>query len=764
MILKTIRTIKTVLLVAVLLSIQVVWAASFEIDDIVIEGLERISPGTVFTHLPVKVGDIYTDADSSLTIRELFKTELFSDVSLRRDGNILVVVVRERPGISSISISGNKDIAEEQLLAGLTDIGIATGRVLNRSVLERLENELLQQYFARGKYSVEISTLTNEVPRNLVDIEILIAEGEAAEIKDINIVGNTIYQDKELQKDFESGKTVWWQFWNRSKQYSKQSLSADLEQLRSTYLNTGYLNFEIDSTQVSITPDKEDIFITININEGDQYILEEVSLAGNFVVPEEELRSLVNLEAGQIFSRGEVVATSQLISNRLGEDGYAFARVNPVPDVNDETKTVSLTFFIDPGKQVYVRRINISGNDISKDEVYRRELRQVEGGFYSQEAINISRARIARLSFVETVDIQTVRITGKDDLVDIDVIVSERLAGQFSIGAGLSGAQGIVLNTSVSQENFLGTGKSVSFQVNTSRVNTVYDLTYVDPYYTIDGVSRGFGFSFISTDAAEADISDFDSEQFSLRANYGIPLTEVDRVNFTGDIRKTDIRITDGTSDEINEFLDENGDKFLNFSFTGSYLHDSRNRRVFGTSGLFQRLRFEFSVPGSDLEFYKIDYENTWLYPISDIFTLAARSELGYGDGYGNTDQLPFFENFRAGGNNSVRGFRDNTLGPQDSDDDAFGGGFVSVGSLELFFPIPAIADQRTLRFGIFADVGNVFADFDEFESSELRGSLGAEINLITGFGGISLSAAAPFNDGEEDELEVIQFDFGTSF
>ena len=583
----TIKKIKLAVYFLILLAITSVSAEPFKIEDIVIEGLERINPGTVFTHLPVKVGDFYNDSDSSLIIRELFKTELFSDVSLRRDGDVLVVVVRERPGIASLSISGNRDIPEDQLLQGLSDIGVATGRVLNRSVLERLENELLQQYFARGKYSVEIQTLTNELPRNRVDIQIRIAEGEAAEIKGINIVGNTVFRDEDLREGFESGRTVWWQFWNRSQQYSKQALSADLETLRSTYLNSGYLNFAIDSTQVDITPDRKDIFITINVNEGDQYIVDEIKMAGTFVVPEEELRTLLQIQPGQIFSRQQVVATSQFISNRLGQEGYAFARVNPVPDIDDENKTVSITLFIDPGKQVYVRRINITGNEFSKDEVYRRELRQIEGGFYSQTSIKASRRRIARLSFVENVDIETVRIPGKDDLVDIDIVVSERLAGSFSIGAGLSGGQGIVLNTAVSQENFLGTGKSVSFQINTSRVNTVYDLSYVDPYHTLDGVSRGFGFSFISTDAEEADISDFDSEQFSLRANYGIPLTEVDRLGAAVDLRKTDIRITDGTSDEVDEFLDENGDDFLNLSLSATYRHDTRNRRVFGTGRVF---------------------------------------------------------------------------------------------------------------------------------------------------------------------------------
>ena len=759
-----IRIIKLLTISVLLLTTPVVSAEPFKIRDILIEGLERIEAGTVFTYMPVKVGDIFADTDSSVIIKELYKTELFSDVTLRREDDVLIVVVRERPGIASLDIIGNRDIADEQLIESLAAIGVAPGRVLNRSVLERLENELLQQYFARGKYSVQIKTITEALSRNRVGVEIQIAEGEAAVIRSVNIVGNTVYKDKELKKGFESGKEKWWKFWGDGDKYSKQKLSADLETLRSKYLDTGYLNFNVDSTQVSIAPDKQDIYVTINVNEGEQYILQEIKLAGTFVVPEEELRLLVNAEVGEIFSRRQVVASTERISNRLGNDGYAFARINPIPEVDEETKTVSLTFFIDPGKRVYVRRINISGNQYSRDEVFRRELRQMEGGWYSQAGVEGSRRRIQRLGFVESVEIETQRIPGEDDIVDLDIVVSERLAGSFSLGAGLSDSQGAVITTSVSQDNFLGTGKQVSFRINTSRVNSVYDLSYADPYHTIDGVSRGFGFSFISTDAEEADISDFNSDQFSLRGNYGIPLTEVDRVGLTGDIRNVEISDTTNSSDEVLQFLEENGDDYLNFTLTAVYTHDSRNRRVFGTSGFFQRARLELAVPYSDLEYYKIDYENLWLFPLTKVFTLAARSALGYGDRYGDTTDLPFFEKFRAGGTGSVRGFRDNTLGPQDSRDDAFGGNFLTTAGVEVYFPVPALADARSLRFGIFADVGNVFADFDEFESSELRGGFGFEVNLITGLGGVTFSFASPFNDVEGDETEVFQFEFGTSF
>ena len=749
---------------ACLLLFGVAQAEPFKVRDIVLQGLERISPGTVFTYLPVKVGDTFSSADSAQVIKELYKTELFNDISLGQDGDVLIVVLQERPGIASLNIIGNKDIPDDQLIESLSDIGIAPGRVLNRSVLGRLENELLQQYFSRGKYSVQIKTEMTELSRNRVDIEIQIAEGDAAEIRGVNIVGNQVYKDKELKKSFESGSKPWWKPLSDNEKYSKQRLQADLEKLRSKYLNSGYLNFNVASTQVSISQDKKDIFITVNVDEGNQYTIKEIKLAGTFVVAKEDLEAQLLIATDQFFSRSEVVASAEGIKNRLSEDGYAFARVNPVPDVNEEDKSVVLTFFIDPGKRVYVRRINITGNDYSRDEVYRREFRQMEGGWFSQTAIEISRRRVQRLAFVESVEFETIRIPGADDMVDIEVVVSERLAGSFTIGAGLSDSQGAVITTSLSQDNFLGSGKSVSFSINTSKVNTVYDLSYNDPYYTIDGVNRGYGFSYISVDAEKADISDFNTDELSFRTNYGIPLTEDDRVGATAEISHTKVTTGTDTSEEIYNFLQDNGSKFTNINVSGNITHDTRNRRIFGTEGFYQRARVELAVPMSGLEYYKVDYKNIFLYPLTDIFTLSTRSQVGYGDSYGDTTDLPFFQKYRAGGSSSVRGYRANSLGPRDSKDRAYGGNLLTTAGVELFFPVPALADSKNFRLGLFSDIGNVYADVDEWEASELRGSYGLELNMITGLGGISLSFAGTYNDEPDDKTESFQFEFGTSF
>ena len=743
-----------------------VHAETFRVQDIQIEGLERIEAGTVFTYLPVKVGDQVDAGQTAQIVRELFKTGLFKDIELRREGDVLVVVVQERPGIASITFDGNKILDDEQLTKVLVDIGIASGHVFNRSVLERLENELLQQYFAFGKYNVQIDTRVSELPRNRVGISILIVEGDVARIKQVQIVGNTSFDEEQLTEHFESGLKSWYQFFGTSDRYAKQKLQGDLEKLRSHYLNHGYLKFNIKSTQVSLSPDKEDIFITINIDEGDRYTLEEIELAGDLVLPEEELRSLIQFTPGETFSRARISLISDAILRRLGDQGYAFPNVNPVPEINDEDKAVKITMFVTPGKRAYVRRINFRGHKITQDQVYRRELRQMEGGWYSQTSVENSRRRLQRLTYVESVEIETNRVPGAEDLVDIDIDIKERLSGSFNIGAGYSDAQGAVFSSSVSQENFLGTGKTVSFSINTSKVNTVYALNYVNPYYTIDGVSRGFGFNYVSTEADEADISDFDTDQFGLSTSYGIPLTENDRINAFAQVDRTEITTGSNTPREIFDFVENNDDEYLNFTLSSNFVHDTRDRRLFPSVGNRQRAGVEVTVPGSDLEFYKVTYSNSFYFPLSKTFILSLGSEFGYGDAYGSSKDLPFFEKFRAGGVRTVRGYESNSLGPKDSLGEPYGGNLLTTFRSELLFPpppLPLIA-PGSARMSLFVDAGNVFADVDDFETGELRGSVGLGVNLITGFGGISAIFATAFNDESGDETESFQFNLGTSF
>ncbi len=739
-------------------------AASFILEDIEIEGLERIQAGTVFTYLPVKVGDEFDEERSADIIRTLFKTGFFKDVALRRRGNVLIVNVSERPAIASLDIQGNKDIDSDALNEALKNVGIAKGRVFNRSVLERLENELLQQYLARGKYNVKIDTSVTDEPRNRVGISINIAEGEVAKIKRVNIVGNRSYEEKDLTKGFESGIPPWYAVWSSKDQYSKQKLSGDLEILRTEYLDMGYLKFNIESSQVSITPDKEDIYITINVDEGDKYVVKDIKLAGTFVVPEQELQELLQINPGDTFSRGKIVQTTDMISKRLGDEGYAFANINAIPEVDDETKEVSLTLFVDPGQRVYVERINVSGNQVTSDEVYRRELRQMEGGWYSQSNVELSRSRLQRLPYVESVEINTERVPGSSDLVNLDVRVTERLAGNFSIGLGFSQSQGPIISGSVSQENFLGSGKSVAFEVNTSKVNTVFRVNYTNPFYTIDGVSRSLGVSYISTDAREADISDFNSDQLNANLSYGIPLTEHDRINAGLAVSGVSIDTNTNTPDEINDFIDDEGDNYLNFSLVSSIEHDTRNRTVFANRGNLQRFNAELSVPGSDLTFYKLDYRNVVYVPLYEEFTLSVGGSFAYGDSYGGTSDLPFYEKYFAGGVRTLRGYENNSLGPRDSEDDPFGGNFRSIGNLELLVPSPFFKDAKNIQLSTFVDYGNVFAKASDFELNELRGAYGVGVQWISPVGALTISLAQAFNDQPGDDTQIFQFNLGSLF
>lgn len=759
------------LLAALLLGAAVAFCAfraqadSFLIQDIEIEGLQRISAGTLFTYLPLQVGEEFDTRRSGEVARALYRTGFFDDIELRRRGDILVIEVRERPSIADIRFDGNEDIETEQLEEVLKQVGIARGRVFNRSVLERLERELRQQYFARGKYNVKIDTTIEELPRNRVDISIDISEGKVARIREVTVVGNEDLEEDDLLDEMDSGTSSWWKFWSSRDEYSKQKLSGDLEKIRSVYLDDGYVKFRIDSTQVSITPDKKDIYITINIEEGDRYRIKDVKLAGDLVLPEAELMEVVTLKAGEIFSRKNVTETTTKLAETLGDQGYAFANVNPIPDIDEEAKEVSLTLFVDPGKRVYVRRVNFHGNYKTRDEVFRREMRQMEGGWYATSKINRSKARIQRLIFVESVDVQTRQVPGTDDQVDLDVTIVERQAGSFTIGAGYSQDQGVLLNLSLKEDNFLGSGRRFGIDFNNSRVNRIYSVSFTNPYATINGVSRGVNLFYRETDTDAANISRFSADRYGGSLSHGIPLTEFDRTRISIGYDNTEIQLGSDAAIELRDFLAENGDKYQQYPFELSFSHDTRDRLIFTSSGNLQRLAVETPAPSlSDLEFYKIDFRSLWFFPLAEKWTFSMDGGVSYGDSYGSTSELPFFEKFYAGGIRSVRGFKANTLGPRDSNNDPFGGDFRVLGSAELFFPVPGLEEVGSFRASTFVDAGQVFDEYDSFEPQDIRVSVGVAAEWVSPIGPLTFSLGWPLNDKDEDEVETFQFSLGGGF
>jgi outer membrane protein insertion porin family len=736
----------------------------FKVLDIRVEGLQRISAGTVFNYLPIKVGQTIDSQDTVNAVKALFKSGFFNDVSLERDGPVLVVFVRERAAISSIDIAGNKDLDSEELLEGLKEIGLAEGRVFDRSLLEKVEQELRRQYFSRGKYAVKIDTTVTPLDRNRVGILINVSEGRAARIKQINLIGNHAFPDEELLDEFSLTTPNFFSAFTKSDQYSKQGLSADLEILRTYYLDRGYLKFNINSTQVSITPDKKDIYITINIAEGNQYKIREVTLNGDLVVPAEELFPLIKINPGDVFSRKQVTESVDKISSLLGNQGYAFANVNTTPEMDDEANEVSLGFFVDPGKRVYVRRINIAGNVGTRDEVLRRETRQMEGGWYSTEQVERSRTRIDRLGFFEDVNVETPTVPGTTDQLDVNYSVTETSSGSVTAGAGFSQTSGVLFNASVQQENFLGTGKRVSFTFDNSEINTVYRFAYTNPYWTVDGVSRGFGLGYRKTDADEANLSDYSTDTRNVDINFGIPINEYDTIRFSVGYQGLDLKENSSSPLQVTDFIDEHGDSFDDAVFTGSWSHDSRNRILFTDTGGLQRISLETTTPGSGLEYYKLTYQQQRFIPLTRELTLGLKGNLGYGDGFGDYEQLPFFENFFAGGVRSVRGFEDNTLGPRDSDGDPIGGSFLTVFNAEIIFPIPFVEEAKGVRLSAFFDIGNVFEDYDSFDAGDLRYSAGLAGLWLSPLGPISMSFGFPLNAESDDDEQNFQFTVGTFF
>lgn len=759
-------------------------AEVFQIDDIRIQGLQRVSAGTIFSTLPVQVGDLVDQQAIRDATRSLFRTGYFDNIRMARDGNTLIVLLKERPAVTEIKLEGNKAIKSEQLLEALRDNGLAEGQIFRQSILEGMTLELERQYVAQGRYGALVKTSVEDLPQNRIAINIDIDEGDVAAIKHINIVGNRDFDEDELRDLFELTTTNWLSWIRSDDKYAKEKLSGDLERLESWYLDRGYLNFRVDSTQVAISPDKSRVYITVNITEGDVYTISNVELAGDPILPEEDILRLVLLKEGNTFSQELLTTTNELITQRLGNEGYSFAEVEGFPELDEENQTASLTFFINPGKRAYVRRIEFRGNTKTMDEVLRREMRQIEGASASTALIEHSKVRLERLGFFKEVNVETVPVPGTNDQLDVVYTVEEQPSG--SVGASLGFAQdyGLVLGANLQENNFLGTGKGVGIGLNRSRFRTNVAFNYTEPYFTVDGVSAGFSVFGRSTDYGEINIASFSSDSFGATTNFSYPISEVQRIGYGFGYENLSLDEGSFPSEEIVDFIDENGDSYDIFTFNLSWVRSTLNRGVFATRGSSNRVGLEISAPGSDLEYYKLTYSGQYYQPLFGNFTLKFRTELGYGDSYGDTTRLPFLKNFYAGGFGSVRGFERNTLGPRDTpfvdddgnvfdDPDPFGGNVLVEGSIELLFPLPFIKDQRTLQSAFFIDIGNVFdtdcgsktIDFcSEPDLAELRYSAGFGVTWLSGFGPLTFSIAKPLNAGPEDEEEAFQFSIGQTF
>ncbi|MDJ0955949.1 MAG: outer membrane protein assembly factor BamA [Arenicellales bacterium] len=752
--------------VVCLLIISVCAAAlePFIVSDIRVEGLQKISPGTVFNYLPVKVGDQVDDEIAKESIRALFKTGFFQDVELEQEGTVLIVKVLERPSIADIEVAGNREIKDEAIETALQTIGLVEGRVFDRKVLDQVVQELKKQYFATGKYGAEVKEIITPLERNRVSIRLEITEGDTAKIKQINIVGNERFDEDELRDEFDLSTPALFTFFTRKDRYSRQQLQADLESLRSFYQDRGYLDFRIESTQVSISPDKKDIFVTINISEGEQYTVTDFRIEGRLILPEELLFGAVFIEPNSTYSRRDVAASEKAIADLLANEGYAFAQVNAVPEINEEDRTVSFTIFVDPGRRVYVRRINISGNTVTRDEVIRRELRQLEGGWYSAKKVQRSRVRLQRLGFFEDIKIDTPAVPGSPDQVDVNIEVTERATGSVLFGVGWSDADGILFQAAITQKNLFGTGKELDLTFDNSNVTDIIRLSYVNPYHTIDGVSRGFNLFRRTVDATRADTADYITETTGGGIVYRFPLSELDTFSLGANLERVDLESTSETPPGIREFIEQNPSNDL-LTVLGFVTRDTRDSTLFPTRGNLNRLNYEVAVPPSDLEFYKLNLRSTWYWPITQNLTYKIGGELGYGDGFGDTEVLPFFRNFFAGGATSVRGYKARSLGPKSLGDDPqpIGGDRRILFNTELLFPLPGVTGNDK-RFVLFVDGGQVYGPGQDIDLNELRFSAGIGFNWYSPVGPLSVSIAEPLNDKPGDDTERIQFTLGRFF
>jgi outer membrane protein insertion porin family len=775
----------------VLLCPALALAQTFTIEDLRVEGLQRVSAGSVFAAVPVRVGDQADETAIQETIRSLFRTGFFNDIAVYRDANVLVIEVSERPAVSEINLEGNKVLKDEDLLDSLRDTGLSEGQIFRPATLDSLGKELSRVYVSQGHYGAEIETEVRELPRNRVAIDITIGEGKQARIKEINIVGNETFEEEELLDLFESGVPKWFPWFSSIDKYSREKLTGDIETLESHYLDLGYLRFNIDSTQVSVSPDKLSVFVTINISEGDLYTVSNVNLLGDMVIPEPLIRIRTFVREGQNFSQALITASKDAISNRLNNEGYAFAEVSEILDINDEEKTVDVTFFIDPQMRTYVRRIEYRGNTRTQGEVLRREMRQMESAVASTQLIDSGKVRLDRLGFFSSVESETVPVPGTNDEVDVIYTVEEQPSGSISASIGYAGYAGAILGLNLQENNFLGSGNQVSLGINQSRYQKSLNISFLDPYFTEDGVSAGYSVYYRETDYGELRIARYSNDIAGLRVNYGYPLSEISRLQFGFGYEQLKLGFGNFASDEIKDFVDTGG-RFNQYKLSAGWSRVTLNRGIFADRGSSQSLSLDLSLPGSDAPYIKTNFNAQKYLPVGPL-TMRFATNLGIGQSLDSDRRLPFFENYYAGGFGTVRGFERSTLGPRESaafriTDDGevqplsgsypIGGNTLIIGTAEVLIPTPFLPDPDSLRATAFIDAGNVF-DTDcgprqpycyPPNISELRYSYGLSATWLSSFGPMSFSIGRSEN-GEtgtpnvrDEESEFFQFTLGQTF
>tara|TARA_B100001250_G_scaffold179182_1_gene154039 strand:+ start:5193 stop:7586 length:2394 start_codon:yes stop_codon:yes gene_type:complete len=767
------------------------------VNDFRVEGAQRISEGTIFNYLPINLGDTLTDQRIQEAIRAIYSTGFFQNIEFRQDGDILVIVVLERPSIEAFTITGNKDIETEQLEQSLTDVGLTVGKIFDQSVLLEIKRALTEQYYSQGKYAVQVRTPIEELSDNRVRLAIEIAEGDRAKIRQINIVGNTSFGDNEILNEFELKTGSLLSFFRNDDRYSKEALEGDLEILRSFYMDRGFADFRSDSVQVAISPDKQDIFITINIIEGESYKISDIKIAGDLVVPRDEINGLILASPGQIFSQQLLTSSEELIRFRLGQDGYSFAEIIAIPELDRESNEAEITFFLDSQDRVYVRRINFNNTDNVNDEVFRREMRQLEGGYLSNTLLDRSQIRLQRLPYIESVEYETNPVLGETDLVDIDFEIEEGLPGQFGGGIGYSETWGGQLNANFIHSNFMGSGDRVALNMSGGKYSSYYTLNYTDPYKTMDGLSQTLSFSFRDITQFTSASSAFSTETYSLGANWSYPITEYQYLQFGFSYSDTEMATSFYSSEQSNEWVKSNGKVFSvagdgdffgtkaqTLELTTGWVYDSRNRFIFPTDGTRLGFSFNASIPGSDVEYYVANIGYTQYIPITGRWIFRVNSDLAYGNSYGNkTTAIPPYRNFFAGGPGSVRGYRESRLGPKDSWGNPYGGNIKAISQLELIIPMPE-QFETSARLSLFYDIGNVFSTGGvtfrdrlgditneyKYNPNNLKRSFGIGVEWLAPLGLLRFSYGQPLNSTVTterfygDETEQFQFTVGNAF